>query len=67
MLDEEIEKFKKEYLLFSVLDSGLHKNISIDLKRKIKSYYKLDRNYYKSDLKELKKIVEQRINSLATI
>lgn len=67
LLDEEIEKFKKEYVLFSVLDSGLHKNISADLRKKIKSYYNLDRDYNKSDLFKLRKIIEERINRLAII
>ncbi len=67
LLDGELEKFKREYVLFSVLDSGLHKNISADLRRKIKSYYNLNRDYNKSDLIKLRRIIEERINKLAII
>lgn len=67
LLDGELEKFKREYVLFSVLDSGLHKNISADLRRKIKSYYNLNRDYNKSDLIKLRRIIEERINELAII
>jgi hypothetical protein len=62
LLDEEIEKFKKEYVLFSVLDSGLHKNISADLRKRIKSYYSLDKDYRISDLPTLRKIIQERIS-----
>jgi hypothetical protein len=60
------QKWLKKVLIFSSI-FGLHKNISADLRKKIKSYYNLDRDYNKSDLFKLRKIIEERINRLAII
>ena len=65
LLDENLEKNKKDYVLFSILDSGLYKNLNKNIKAKIKSYYKIEKE--KADLESIKNKIFINIQNIYSI
>jgi len=69
LLDKSLEASKKDYIIFSILDSGLEKKLTIEQKHLIKNYYKISyKDYHKqSFLSDIKSKLLQNISNLVII
>ncbi|MBU3968652.1 hypothetical protein KJ991_00320 [Patescibacteria group bacterium] len=69
LLDKSLEDFKKDYIVFSIVDSGLGKKLSVEQKQLIKKHYGISYKDYNepSFLNDLKIKLSQNISNLVII